>query len=86
MGKVKLRGKKIKGDCKTLFLDIYPPVPHPKTGKLIRKYYLKLYTYDKPKSSLERKHNSQTLELAEYLCAKCQIDIYNCCYSFLLKG
>lgn len=86
MGKVTLRKKPISNDRYTLFLDIYPPVVNPETGKLQRKYYLKLYTYKKPKNSLEREHNSETMSLAENVRAQRQLDIQNMRFDFLSEG
>ena len=35
--KVKLRKKSISGKRQSLYLDFYPAIPHPKTGKPIHK-------------------------------------------------
>ena len=35
--KVKLRQKPISGNRLALYLDFYPPIPHPETGKPTRK-------------------------------------------------
>ena len=43
MTKVTLRSKPISGNRLTLYLDYYPPVPHPETGKATRREFLKLY-------------------------------------------
>ena len=37
--KVTLRQKSITKGMVTLFLDYYPPVPHPETGKLTRREF-----------------------------------------------
>lgn len=90
MSKVKLRSKPISGGRKTLFLDIYPPVPHPDTGHLTRKHYLKIFVYAKPKTELQRFHNRETIDLAENQRALRQIDVQNLRFNFLsermLKG
>lgn len=90
MSKVKLKQKAISQGRNTLYLDIYPPVPNPDTGKLTRKFYLKIFVYAKPKNELERFHNRETLELAESERAFRQIDVQNLRYNFLsqrmLKG
>ncbi|WP_118975801.1 site-specific integrase [Taibaiella koreensis] len=83
MSKVKLRSKAISQGRETLFLDIYPPVPHPDTGILTRKHYLKVFVYAKPKTELQRFHNRETLELAETERAIRQIDVQNLRFSFL---
>jgi integrase len=63
--KVALREKKITGNRKSLFLDFYPAIPHPKTGKPIRKEYLGLYLFENEKSPINKMHNSETLKIAE---------------------
>lgn len=63
--KVSLRQKKINNGKKSLYLDYYPPIPNPKTGKSTRREFLKLYIYEKPKGSQEKEHNTNTLEIAK---------------------
>jgi len=48
----------------SLYIDFYPALRHPDTGKFTRREFLKLYIYEKPKSELERSHNKQILILA----------------------
>lgn len=91
MSKVKLRKKPdSNGKRSSLFLDIYPPVRHPDTGKLTRKHYLKIFIYSKPRTELERFHNKETMELAINVAAMRQIDVQNLRFNFLstrmLKG
>ena len=51
---VKLRQKKISKGRKSLYLDIYPPIPHPKTGEPTRREFLGLYLFiDKVKPAGE---------------------------------
>jgi integrase len=65
MIKVKLLRTKISKDRHTLYLDFYPAIPNPKTGKPTRREFLKLYLYDKPHTPLERNENIETLKMAE---------------------
>jgi integrase len=65
--KVKLREKKISGNKKSLFLDFYPAIPHPKTGKPTRREFLGFYVFDKSKNLIEKQHNKETLQLAEQI-------------------
>ena len=83
--KVTIREKPIANGRVSLYLDFYPPVPHPQTGKDTRREYLNLYLFEKPRTPLDRKHNKETLELAENTRAKRQIDAQNGQYSFLAK-
>ena len=68
--KVSLRQKKISKGRKSLYLDFYPPIPHPKTGKPTRREFLGMYIYEKPKTPIEKKDNKETLVLAENILQK----------------
>lgn len=86
MSKVTLRRKPISKGRHTLFLDIYPPIYNPDTGKMQRKHYLKLYIFDRPKSEIEKDFNKETLALAEYVRAQRQIDIQNRRFDFISEA
>ena len=43
--KVKIYTKPINGGMDTIYLDFYPPIKHPDTGKPTRREYLKLFLY-----------------------------------------
>ncbi|MBN2746695.1 MAG: site-specific integrase [Bacteroidales bacterium] len=63
--KVTLRQKPISRRRKSLYLDIYPPILNPETGKLSRRSFLGKYIYEKPTSQKEKEHNRETLIFAE---------------------
>lgn len=63
--KASLRQKKISKGRKSLYLDFYPPIPHPKTGKPTRREFLGLYIDEKPKTPIDKKHNTETLKIGE---------------------
>ncbi len=63
--KVKLRQKPISKGRKSLYLDFYPPIPHPKTGDPTRREFLGLYIYDKPKNPIQKQDNAETLKIGE---------------------
>lgn len=65
--KVKLRKKKISGNRQSLYLDFYPPIPHPETGEPTRREFLGLYLFDKAKNPIDKQHNKETLQLAEQI-------------------
>ncbi len=44
--KVKLRSKSISGNRKGLYLDFYPPIPHPETDLPTRREFLNMFLYD----------------------------------------
>lgn len=58
--KATLREKPINDGRKSLYLDFYPPIPHPETGTSTRREFLSLYVSEKPRGDLERKHNKET--------------------------
>lgn len=63
--KVSLRQKKISKGRKSLYLDFYPAITHPETGKPTRREFLGLYIYEKAKSPINKQHNSETQRIAE---------------------
>lgn len=63
--KATLRKKKISGKRVSLYLDFYPPIPHPETGEPTRREFLGRWIYEKPKNALEREHNNETRKWAE---------------------
>ena len=83
MIKVKLRKKPITDGRSSLYLDYYPPIPHPDTGKPTRREFLGMYMLDKPRKALDKEQNKETLELAETIRAQRQIDVQKGAYGFL---
>ncbi|MFN3405628.1 MAG: tyrosine-type recombinase/integrase [Cytophagaceae bacterium] len=67
MTKIKLRTKSISGNRQSLYLDFYPPILNPKTGKPTRREFLGLYLFDKPKHPIDKQHNKETQLLAEQI-------------------
>lgn len=65
--KVHTRKKSISKGRYSLYLDIYPPVIHPETGRKTRRQFLGLYIKDKPKTAIEKQQNKETLQLAEQI-------------------
>lgn len=84
--KVFLRDKKISNGRRTLYLDFYPPIAHPETGKQTRREFLKLYIYERPKTEADRDHNKETRILAENIRAQRQIHLQAGNYNFLLPS
>ena len=63
--KVTLRQKPISKGRKSLYLDFYPPMPHPLTGKPTRREFLRLYIFDKTKNPFDKQHNIETIKIGE---------------------
>lgn len=64
---VTLRSVPISKGRHSLYLDFYPPVLNPETGKESRREFLKLYLYDKPKGFGEKLNNSENQRIAELI-------------------
>lgn len=84
--KVHLRKRKQseKGSI-SLFLEIYKGTTITPEGKRknLRDYeYLDLYLIDKPKTPIDKQHNKDTLQLAESIKAKRELEIKNGLYGF----
>lgn len=78
MNKVKLRKKLIsKGMYYSLYLDIYPALIDPKTGKQSRRIFLKTYIYANPRTNEQSKFNDIVLMQAEKERAMTEIEIFN---------
>ncbi len=65
--KVKLRQKPISGKRHSLYLDFYPPIPHPETGEPTRREFLGMYLFDSEKNPFDKQHNKETKQLAEQI-------------------
>lgn len=63
--KVTLRQRKISKGRLSLYLDFYPAISHPETGKPTRREFLGLYVFEKPKTPIDRQHNTDTLKIAQ---------------------
>jgi len=63
--KVTLRQKKISKGRQSLYLDFYPAIPHPETGEPTRREFLGLYIFEKPKTPIDKQHNTETLLIGE---------------------
>ena len=82
---VTLREKPIGNERISLYLDFYPALKNPLTGKNTRREFLGLHVFGNPKSKLERDHNRKTYELAETIHAERTLDIQAGNYYFLVK-
>lgn len=63
--KVTLRQKKISKGRLSLYLDFYPPIPHPETGEPTRREFIGYYIFEKAKTPIDKQHNTDTLKIAE---------------------
>ena len=63
--KATLRKKAISKGRQSLYLDFYPSIINEETGKETRREFLGMYLFSEPKSLIEKKHNKETLQIAE---------------------
>ncbi len=85
MIKVHLRKKAISDNRTSLYLDYYPAIQHPDTGKPTRREFLGLYLFNRPKTTIDKMQNSEISALAENIRAQRQIEVLNGIYGFLSK-
>lgn len=81
--KVTVRKRPIKNGQLSLYLDFYPPVRHPKTGKPTRREYLGIYIYANPTDKFEAEFNKTMLRNAELIKCRRTEAIINEEYGFL---
>lgn len=82
MSNINLRKKVLSTGKVSLYLDFYPPIINPKTGKETRREFLKLYLHKNPNTVEERAHNKDTFELAEIIKSKRDVQLRNKEYGF----
>ena len=63
--KVTVRKKPISKGRHSVYLDFWPPISHPRTGKPTRREFLGLYTVDSPGTTSERQHNKDMMNMAQ---------------------
>jgi len=70
----------------SLRLDIYPPAPHPETGKLTRFVNLGMSLHVDPKTKEARLENKETMALANATLTKTQLQLHAGRYDFLITN
>lgn len=75
--KVTLREKKLKGEMVSLYLDIYPAILNPLTGKETRREFLGLKIYSKPQGTVQKEFNFVTRLKAEEIKNKRALQFQN---------
>lgn len=75
--KVTVRKRPIKNGQTSLYLDFYPPIRNPKTGKLSRREYLGLYIYTNPVERFQQEYNKSMIQKAEIIKCRRTESIYN---------
>lgn len=81
--KVTVRKRPIKNGQTSLYLDFYPPIRNPKTGKLSRREYLGFYIYTNPTEKFQQEYNRSMLQKAELVKCRRTESIINEEFGFL---
>lgn len=82
---VKLREKKLTNGMLGLYLDYYPPIIDPKTGKSTRRDHLKIHIYEKPKTTAEKELTRVGRIKAESIRSEKEMQLLNRSFDFLDK-
>ncbi|MFM2334245.1 MAG: hypothetical protein RIS91_248 [Bacteroidota bacterium] len=72
--RVTLRMRPLKTGRISLYLDHYPPIIHPESGKITRWEYLDMYLYNPPRDEMEKRHNKDMETMARSIAANRQLD------------
>lgn len=83
--KITVRERGLQEGRNSLYLDFYPSIYNPQTGKNTRREFLKLYVFIKPKNEDERLHNKETRLLANKIAAQRQLQLQEENYGFFKK-
>ncbi|TYC18035.1 site-specific integrase [Bizionia gelidisalsuginis] len=79
---VTLRQKKIANGKLSLYLDFYPEIVDPRTGKSTRREFLKLKIHELPLNEMEKAHNKETIQFAELIRSKRLLQLRDREYGF----
>jgi len=82
MVNITVRKKKLANNMYSLYLDYWPAITNPKTGKDTRREFLKLQVFGAPKDAAQKKHNKETIDFAEIIRAKRLIQFRDKEYGF----
>lgn len=77
MIKVSLREKQLKTNKVSLYLDYYPPIINPETGSKTRREFLNMHIHKNPKTAEERSYNKETLNVANSIRSKREVQLRN---------
>lgn len=81
--KVTVRKRPISNGQTSLYLDFYPPIRNPKTGKLSRREYLGIYIYTNPTEAFQAEYNRSMIQKAEIIKCRRTESIINEEFGFL---
>lgn len=83
ISKVSLRQKPISKGRISLFLDYYPAIRNPRTGRKSRREYLGIYVIAAPRNAFERDYNKAMFEKTELIRGRRQESVINGEFGFI---
>lgn len=83
--KVTLRKRRLENDKISLYLDFYPPVHDPSTGKKKRRDYLGFHIFANPKTNTQKEFNRICLIKAESIRTQKEVEFLNNSFGFYDK-
>ena len=81
--KVTVRQRKLAKDKVSLYLDYYPAIRHPRTGRLTRREYLGIYIYANPTERFQQEYNRSMMKKAELIKCRRTESVINEQFGFL---
>lgn len=81
--KVTVRQRKLAKNKVSLYLDYYPAIRHPRTGRLTRREYLGIYIYANPTERFQQEYNRSMMKKAELIKCRRTESVINEQFGFL---
>lgn len=81
--KVTVRQRKLAKGKVSLYLDYYPAIRHPKTGRMTRREYLGIYIYANPTERFQQEFNRSMMKKAELIKCRRTESVINEQFGFL---
>ena len=81
--KVTVRQRKLAKGKVSLYLDYYPAIRHPRTGRMTRREYLGIYIYANPTERFQQEYNRSMMKKAELIKCRRTESVINDQFGFL---
>ena len=81
--KVTVRQRKLAKGKVSLYLDYYPAIRHPRTGRMTRREYLGIYIYANPTERFQQEYNRSMMKKAELIKCRRTESVINEQFGFL---
>lgn len=81
--KVTVRQRRLAKGKVSLYLDYYPAIRHPRTGRMTRREYLGIYIYANPSERFQQEYNRSMIKKAELIKCRRTESVINEQFGFL---